>query len=69
MCNCGLAVRSGDSVFVANFCETEVVKNGISKRKLNRYVIQRLCDDRSLVVTEDGNKIEVNSCICNFIHE
>ncbi|XP_076070432.1 von Willebrand factor D and EGF domain-containing protein-like isoform X1 [Mytilus galloprovincialis] len=59
LCNCGLAVRSGDSVFVANFCETEVEKNGIRTRKLNRYVIQRLCDDRSLVVTEDGNKIEV----------
>ncbi|CAG2252550.1 unnamed protein product [Mytilus edulis] len=59
LCNCGLAVRSGDSVFVANFCETIVERDGISERKLNRYVIQRLCDDQSLIVIENGNTIEV----------
>ncbi|CAC5390509.1 unnamed protein product [Mytilus coruscus] len=51
LCNCGIAVRSGDSIFVANYCET----NYKGQRKTNRYMSQRLCDDQSLTVTKTGN--------------
>ncbi|CAG2252440.1 unnamed protein product [Mytilus edulis] len=49
LCNCGVAVRSADSIFIANFCETGI----LSKRKTNRYITSRICDDQNLVVTED----------------
>ncbi|XP_052076398.1 von Willebrand factor D and EGF domain-containing protein-like [Mytilus californianus] len=50
LCNCGVAVRSGNSLFVANYCET----NYKGTRKINRYMTQRLCDDQSLTVTKSG---------------
>lgn len=56
MCNCGVAVRSGDSLFVTNFCETELT-NG--ERRTNNYIIQRLCDDQNLIVEETGDKFKV----------
>lgn len=43
LCNCGAAVRSGDSLFLANFC------NG------NRYVKQFICDENDITVTEKTN--------------
>jgi len=55
LCNCGLAVRSGNSIFVANFCKTEY--KGVPR--YNKYIVQRLCDDQNLVVTESGNTITV----------
>ena len=55
MCNCGLAVRSGNSLFVANFCNTKYQGGS----KYNNYIVQRLCDDQNLVVTESGNTITV----------
>ncbi|XP_076072003.1 uncharacterized protein LOC143043707 [Mytilus galloprovincialis] len=55
LCNCGVAVRSGDSLFVANYCET----NYKGQRKTNRYMTQRLCDDQSLIVTNKGNTFEI----------
>ncbi|CAC5392582.1 unnamed protein product [Mytilus coruscus] len=55
LCNCGVAARSGNSLFVANFCETTYK----SQRKVNRYVINRLCDDQKLVVTESGNSYTI----------
>ncbi|CAC5377862.1 unnamed protein product [Mytilus coruscus] len=55
LCNCGVAVRSGDSLFVANYCETKY--NGINK--VNRYMKQRLCDDRSLIVTKTSSSYTI----------
>ena len=55
LCNCGLAVRSGNSIFVANFCKTKY--KGVPR--YNKYIVQRLCDDQNLVVTESGNTITV----------
>ncbi|XP_071123992.1 uncharacterized protein [Mytilus edulis] len=56
LCNCGVAVRSGDSLFVTNFCETELT-NG--ERRTNNYIIQRLCDDQNLIVEETGDKFKI----------
>lgn len=56
LCNCGVAVRSGDSLFVTNFCETELT-NG--ERRTNNYIIQRLCDDQNLIIEETGDKFKV----------
>ncbi|XP_063416202.1 uncharacterized protein LOC134697845 [Mytilus trossulus] len=55
LCNCGVAVRSGDSLFVANYCETKY--NGINK--VNRYMKQRLCDDQSLIVTKTSSSYTI----------
>ncbi|XP_063436540.1 von Willebrand factor D and EGF domain-containing protein-like [Mytilus trossulus] len=52
LCNCGVAVRSADSIFIANFCETGI----LTKRKTNRYITSRICDDQNLIVTEDTDK-------------
>jgi hypothetical protein len=55
LCNCGLAVRSGNNLFVANFCNTTYK----SAPRYNNYIVQRLRDDQNLVVTESGNTITV----------
>ncbi|VDI60923.1 Hypothetical predicted protein [Mytilus galloprovincialis] len=55
LCNCGIAVRSGDSLFVANYCDT----NYKGQIRTNRYMKQRLCDDQSLIVTKSGNTYEI----------
>lgn len=55
LCNCGMAVRSGDSLFVANFCKT--VYKGV--QRVNRYMIQRLCDDQSLVIQKTSTSYTV----------
>ncbi|VDH89919.1 Hypothetical predicted protein, partial [Mytilus galloprovincialis] len=56
LCNCGVAVRSGDSLFVTNFCETELT-NG--ERRTNNYIIQRLCDDQNLIIEETGDRFKI----------
>ncbi|CAC5389963.1 unnamed protein product [Mytilus coruscus] len=55
LCNCGVAARSGNSLFVANFCETIYE----SRKRVNRYVINRHCDDQNLIVTESGSSYTV----------
>lgn len=50
LCNCGIAVRSSDSFFIANFCRTKYQ----SVWKTNRYMKQMLCDDQHLVVEKTG---------------
>lgn len=57
LCNCGVAARSGNSLFVANFCSTKAPSD--SRRRVNRYVINRLCDDQNLIVTDIGNTYKV----------
>ncbi|CAC5414798.1 unnamed protein product [Mytilus coruscus] len=51
LCNCGIAIRSADSLFVANFCET--LYKG--QRRVNRYVASWLCDDQNMIIEETGN--------------
>ncbi|VDI18310.1 Hypothetical predicted protein [Mytilus galloprovincialis] len=55
LCNCGVAVRSANSLFVANFCET--IYKG--QRRANRYVASWLCDDQNLIIEENTNKYKV----------
>ncbi|XP_071143816.1 von Willebrand factor D and EGF domain-containing protein-like isoform X1 [Mytilus edulis] len=55
LCNCGVAVRSANSLFVANFCETKYK----GEKRVNRYVASWMCDDQNLVVTESGNTYKV----------
>jgi hypothetical protein len=55
LCNCGIGVRSADSLFVANFCDT--IYRG--QRKVNRYMKQRLCDDKSLIVQKTSTSYTV----------
>ncbi|CAG2192527.1 unnamed protein product [Mytilus edulis] len=55
LCNCGVAIRSADSLFVANFCETMYK----GQRRVNRYVASWLCDDQNLIIEENVNKYKV----------
>lgn len=43
LCNCGAAVRSGNSLFVANFCGN------------NNYVTQNICNKNDISVEKNGN--------------
>ncbi|VDI13449.1 Hypothetical predicted protein [Mytilus galloprovincialis] len=52
LCNCGVAVRSADSIFIANFCATGILSN----RKINRYITSRICDDQNLIVNKITDK-------------
>ena len=43
LCNCGAAVRSSNSLFVANFCGN------------NNYVTQNICNENDISVQKEGN--------------
>lgn len=61
LCNCGAAVRSGNSAFIANFCKV----NGHE----NRYVTRKICDKKEMVVEETSNSYKVSfsdTCITHF---
>lgn len=55
LCNCGAAVHSGDSVFIANFCN-------IGNRQ-NRYAIQKICNEQDMLVEGGGNSYTVSSLL------
>ena len=63
LCNCGVAVRSADSVFVANFCITTYK----GQRKVNRYMKQRLCDDQSLIIEKTSTSYTVSCCLSSLL--
>ena len=63
LCNCGVAVRSADSVFVANFCTTTYK----GRRKVNRYMKQRLCDDQSLIIEKTSTSYTVSCCLSSLL--
>ncbi|VDI03159.1 Hypothetical predicted protein, partial [Mytilus galloprovincialis] len=53
LCNCGAAVRSGNSAFIANFCKV----NGHE----NRYVTRKICDKKEMVVEETSNSYKITT--------
>ncbi|XP_021375515.1 von Willebrand factor D and EGF domain-containing protein-like [Mizuhopecten yessoensis] len=53
-CNCGVAVRNNDAVFVANFCDAEIGWF-TSGTQSNRYVEQSFCDDTNMIINKNGN--------------
>ncbi|VDI52511.1 Hypothetical predicted protein, partial [Mytilus galloprovincialis] len=53
LCNCGAAVRSGDSVFIANFCKID--------NRQNQYAIQKICDDQDMFVEGGGNSYTIHT--------
>ena len=63
LCNCGVAVRSADSVFVANFCTTTYK----GRRKVNRYMKQRLCDDQSLIIEKMSTSYTVSCYLSSLL--
>jgi len=56
-------VRSADSVFVANFCTTTYE----GRRKVNRYMKQRLCDDQSLIIEKTSTSYTVSCCLSSLL--
>lgn len=53
LCNCGAAIRSGESAFIVNFCNV----NGHQ----NHYVTQKICKDHEMQVTANGNTYTVSN--------
>ncbi|XP_021375499.1 von Willebrand factor D and EGF domain-containing protein-like isoform X4 [Mizuhopecten yessoensis] len=57
-CNCGVAVRNNDAVFVANFCDA-TIGWFTSGTQSNRYVEQSFCDDTHMIINKNGNSYTV----------
>ncbi|XP_021375500.1 von Willebrand factor D and EGF domain-containing protein-like [Mizuhopecten yessoensis] len=58
-CNCGVAIRNNNALFVANFCDAIIgwsVSDGVSS---NQYIEGTFCDDAPMKIDNDGNTYTV----------
>jgi hypothetical protein len=51
------------SLFVANFCTTTYK----GRRKVNRSMKQRLCDDQSLIIEKTSTSYTVSCCLSSLL--
>ncbi|XP_033763935.1 von Willebrand factor D and EGF domain-containing protein-like [Pecten maximus] len=57
-CNCGVAIRNNQALFVANFCD-EKIGWRISQTRSNRYVEKSFCDDTHMIINKNGNSYTI----------
>ncbi|XP_069119375.1 von Willebrand factor D and EGF domain-containing protein-like [Argopecten irradians] len=57
-CNCGVAIRSNQALFVANFCDRKIGWR-TSSTQSNRYIQQSFCDDTHMLINKKGNSYTV----------
>ncbi|XP_021372479.1 von Willebrand factor D and EGF domain-containing protein-like [Mizuhopecten yessoensis] len=58
-CNCGVAIRNNDALFVANFCREKIGWSVSGVTNSNRYIEKSFCDDTSMTIQENGNTYTV----------
>ncbi|XP_069119355.1 von Willebrand factor D and EGF domain-containing protein-like [Argopecten irradians] len=57
-CNCGVAIRNNQALFVANFCNAQTGWT-VSSTQSNRYIEKTFCDDTHMTITQNGKSYTI----------